>query len=184
MPPSTNIKNMFGNWLNGINNKTKSRIRVGVSTLCWSIWKSRNNVIFSNVGNSIFMQLIHMATHWIQECFFLLPRTIGNLWLLNAIDCWWSLGISSARLVGGFLGDWLMSSHVAFILFRWLIFVSTLCDPSFVIILLLLQTSKFFNKWPCASHDAEAGFSPFRKKQPLPFFLGAQLPFKMYTLYP
>jgi hypothetical protein len=27
MPPPTNIKNLFGNWLNGIGRKTKSRIR-------------------------------------------------------------------------------------------------------------------------------------------------------------
>src|SRR4051812_11349264 len=44
--PPTNITNMFGNWLNGMNKKNKARIRVGVSALCWSIWTSRNSIIF------------------------------------------------------------------------------------------------------------------------------------------
>jgi hypothetical protein len=39
------------------------------------------------------------------------------------------LKIATAVLVGGFLDDLLMSSRIAFSLFRWLIFVSTLCDP-------------------------------------------------------
>jgi hypothetical protein len=32
--PPTNIKNMFGKWLNSIDKMTKARIRIGVSTLC------------------------------------------------------------------------------------------------------------------------------------------------------
>jgi hypothetical protein len=47
IPPSTNITNMFGNWLNGIYKKTEARIRIGVSALCLSIWKCWNNVIFN-----------------------------------------------------------------------------------------------------------------------------------------
>jgi hypothetical protein len=39
IPPSTNITNIFGNWLNGIGKKTEARIRIGVSALCLSIWK-------------------------------------------------------------------------------------------------------------------------------------------------
>jgi hypothetical protein len=74
----------------------------------------------------------------------------------------------------------LMSSRVAFILFRWLIFVSTLCDPWFIIILLMLQlqTSKFFNRWPCASYDAEAGFFPFQKNNHFFSFWGLNFPLK------
>jgi hypothetical protein len=73
IPPPTNIKNMFGNWLNGIDKETKSRIRIGVSALCWAIWRSRNNVVFNNANNSNFLQVIHMATQWIQDWSLLLP---------------------------------------------------------------------------------------------------------------
>jgi hypothetical protein len=55
IPPPTNIKNMFDNWLNGINKKTKARICICILALCWSIWKCRNNVIFNKVGVPIFL---------------------------------------------------------------------------------------------------------------------------------
>jgi hypothetical protein len=48
IPPPTNITNMFGNWLNGVDKHDKARIRIGVSALCWSIWTCRNNIIFNN----------------------------------------------------------------------------------------------------------------------------------------
>jgi hypothetical protein len=38
---------MFGNWLNGIDNKDKARIHIGVSAFRWSIWKCRNNIVFN-----------------------------------------------------------------------------------------------------------------------------------------
>ena len=47
IPPPTNITNMFGNWLNGVNKQDKARLRIGVSALCWSIWTCRNNIVFN-----------------------------------------------------------------------------------------------------------------------------------------
>jgi hypothetical protein len=37
---------MFGNWLNGVKKLEKARIRIGISAICWSIWTSRNDIIF------------------------------------------------------------------------------------------------------------------------------------------
>jgi hypothetical protein len=34
IPPPSNITNMFKNCLNGIDKKTKAKIRIGISTLC------------------------------------------------------------------------------------------------------------------------------------------------------
>jgi hypothetical protein len=45
MPPLVNITNMLGNWLNGVTKSDKSRIRIGVSALCPSIWISRNDIV-------------------------------------------------------------------------------------------------------------------------------------------
>jgi hypothetical protein len=44
MPPPTNITNMFGNWLNGVQKKDKARRRTGVSALCCSIWNCKQNL--------------------------------------------------------------------------------------------------------------------------------------------
>jgi hypothetical protein len=73
IPPPSNITNMFGNWLNGIDKKDKARIRIGVSALCWSIWTSRNNIVFKKQTGTNFLQVIRLAAHWIQLWSYLLP---------------------------------------------------------------------------------------------------------------
>ena len=73
LPPPTNITNMFGNWLNGVDKSSKARIRIGVSTLCWSIWQCRNDVIFNKSNNFNILQVINMVAHWVQLWAFLLP---------------------------------------------------------------------------------------------------------------
>jgi hypothetical protein len=47
IPPPSNVTNMFGNWLNGVNKKDKVYIRIGISEICWLIWTSRNDIIFN-----------------------------------------------------------------------------------------------------------------------------------------
>jgi hypothetical protein len=47
LPPSTNITNMLGNWLNRMPKDDKAIRRIGVSTLCWSLWTYQNNIIFN-----------------------------------------------------------------------------------------------------------------------------------------
>jgi hypothetical protein len=54
IPPPTNIKNKFENWLNGIDNMIKVRIRIGVSVLCWSIWNCHNNIFYNRARASNF----------------------------------------------------------------------------------------------------------------------------------
>lgn len=65
---------MFGNWLNGVDIKTKARIHIGISALCWSIWTCRNNFVFNKQTSTNFLQVIRMAVHWIQLCAYLLPE--------------------------------------------------------------------------------------------------------------
>jgi hypothetical protein len=52
-----NIKNMFGNWLNGIDKKPKARIRVGVCGLLWAIWSCRCDMIFNRAKGDFFFRL-------------------------------------------------------------------------------------------------------------------------------
>jgi hypothetical protein len=47
LPPPANITNMFRNLLNGVPKKDKKHIRVGVCAVLWSIWKIRNDYIFT-----------------------------------------------------------------------------------------------------------------------------------------
>ena len=61
--PPSNINNLFGNWLGGVDKKTKTHIRVGVCAILWSIWHVRNDFIFNNAKPPSFLQVIILATH-------------------------------------------------------------------------------------------------------------------------
>jgi hypothetical protein len=43
----TNIKNFFGQWLNGIDKKTTGRIRVGVCALCYGQYGTVAKILFT-----------------------------------------------------------------------------------------------------------------------------------------
>jgi hypothetical protein len=73
IPPPTNITNMFGKWLNGINKMNKARIRMGVSALCWSIWTCKYHIVFYKEKGINFLHVIRLAMYWIQTWFLILP---------------------------------------------------------------------------------------------------------------
>ena len=62
--PPTSITNLFGNWLFGIDSKTKANIRIGVRAFLWAIWNCRNDVVFNNTGVGHFLQVVRRATYW------------------------------------------------------------------------------------------------------------------------
>jgi hypothetical protein len=62
MPPRTNIKKLFGNWLNVIDKKTKTKIRVGVYALVWAIWNYKNDFL-NKARNAQLLQVLHRVTH-------------------------------------------------------------------------------------------------------------------------
>jgi hypothetical protein len=63
LTPPTNITNMFGNWLNGVNKKTKSQIRMEVCALSWAIWNLHNDIIFKKTRVVHSFHIIPMAIH-------------------------------------------------------------------------------------------------------------------------
>ena len=42
------VANIFGTWLNGIDNKLKTILRIGELAVIWSLWLCRNDKIFSD----------------------------------------------------------------------------------------------------------------------------------------
>jgi two-component response regulator (ARR-B family) len=64
---------MFGRWLNGVRKDDKQKIRIGVSAICWAVWRTRNDIIFNKQNGTNFLQVIRRATHSIQQWVFLLP---------------------------------------------------------------------------------------------------------------
>ena len=53
-------------FLNGIDKKTKARIRVGVAAFLWEIWNCRNDVVFNKQNNIHFLQVVNKAMYSIQ----------------------------------------------------------------------------------------------------------------------
>jgi hypothetical protein len=59
--PPQSVANIFGNWLNGVDNRFKLLIRVGAIAVIWSLWLCRNDKVF-NDKNSSLMQVIYRCT--------------------------------------------------------------------------------------------------------------------------
>ena len=64
--PPHSARNMFGNWLRGIDKQFSAHILVGAAALCWALWLTRNDVIFNNKCVSSPMQVIHVCTRWLR----------------------------------------------------------------------------------------------------------------------
>ena len=57
----TSIANIFGNWVNGIDNKLKTILRVGALAVIWLLWLCRNDKIFSD-KNFTCLQVLYRCT--------------------------------------------------------------------------------------------------------------------------
>jgi len=64
--PPKDISHMFGSWLRSFPPSLRNQIIVGVAALCWAIWLSRNDVVFSKTTTNSFSQLIFRGTYWIR----------------------------------------------------------------------------------------------------------------------
>jgi hypothetical protein len=80
MPPPTNIKNMFGNWLNGIDKFAKARIRIGVcGTTGMTLYLTMQTALpFCRLSTELHTGSTHGRS------FF--QRTSGDKWILDAHD--------------------------------------------------------------------------------------------------
>jgi hypothetical protein len=58
----TSIANIFGNWLNGVDDRFKKHIRVGAIAIIWSLWLCKNDKVFFNKSSSL-LQVIYQCTH-------------------------------------------------------------------------------------------------------------------------
>jgi hypothetical protein len=57
--------NLFGNCLKGIPKADLVYIRVGVCAVIWTLWNTRNDLIFNKLKKLSFLQVIYMVTYWI-----------------------------------------------------------------------------------------------------------------------
>jgi hypothetical protein len=55
---------VFGGWVQGMNDKDRKILLVGVGDMLWSIWLSRNDIVFNKTSILSYMQVIFRATYW------------------------------------------------------------------------------------------------------------------------
>jgi hypothetical protein len=59
----TNIKHVFGGWVQRMNDKDRKLLLVGVGDMFWSIWLSQNDIVFNKTSILSYMQVIFRATY-------------------------------------------------------------------------------------------------------------------------
>jgi hypothetical protein len=101
LPPPKNVKNLFCNWLAGIDKRDVKQIRVGVCAIIWAIWNARSDKVFNKTRASSILQVIPVASHWIRMWSYLQPVEVREPWILGATIWRRSHGSYSANSVGG-----------------------------------------------------------------------------------
>ena len=66
LSPPQSITHLFGNWLRSVGTKLKRKLLTGASALCWSIWLSRNDIVFDRSPSKTYMQVLYRGTHWLR----------------------------------------------------------------------------------------------------------------------
>jgi hypothetical protein len=59
-----NIKHVFGDWVQRMKEKNKKLLFLGMDAMFWSIWLSRNDIVFNKISISSYMQVMFRATYW------------------------------------------------------------------------------------------------------------------------
>lgn len=57
------MPNIFGNWLWGIEKELKPLVLLGAAATYWSLWLSRNDIVFGKKNNSSALQVIFQIIH-------------------------------------------------------------------------------------------------------------------------
>jgi len=57
---------MFNGWLRGVNKDVKLLLLLGGAVTCWSIWLSRNDIVFEKKKIVSPVQVIYLVTHWLR----------------------------------------------------------------------------------------------------------------------
>ena len=65
MPHSFN--NMFGLWLFNIPKHFRELLLVGMAAMCWSIWLSRNDLVFEKKQSTSYLQVLFRGTYWCRQ---------------------------------------------------------------------------------------------------------------------
>ena len=62
--PPTGFTHLLGAWIKGFHHTIRNQVLVGVTTLWWALWLSRNKIIFKTKVPNSYLQMIFRGTYW------------------------------------------------------------------------------------------------------------------------
>ena len=102
------IHDLFVNWSKAGGNIHNSLLLTAASALCWTIWLTRNEVVFDKCRPKTFLQVLFRGTHWLRQWARLQRRNdlrdqlilIGQHLETSALHFFNSNGWLSTRFIG------------------------------------------------------------------------------------
>ena len=64
--PPRNINHLFNSWSKQGGQNLRSLLLTGAAEVCWVIWLTRNDFMFSNGQTKSFLQVLFRGTHWLR----------------------------------------------------------------------------------------------------------------------
>jgi hypothetical protein len=67
LSPPTGVTDLFLRWSKIGNKIYNSLLLTAAAALCWTIWLTRNEVIFDKCRPKSFLQVLFRGTHWLRQ---------------------------------------------------------------------------------------------------------------------
>jgi hypothetical protein len=67
IPPPQSIDDLFNRWSKMASNKHNSLLLTTASALCWTVWITRNQVVFDKCRPKSFLHVLFRGTHWLRQ---------------------------------------------------------------------------------------------------------------------
>jgi arabinogalactan endo-1,4-beta-galactosidase len=62
------VAHICNGWATGLGNQFRKLVLVGAAALCWTLWTSKNNMVFANSSNKTYMHVLFRGTYnWIMD---------------------------------------------------------------------------------------------------------------------
>lgn len=63
----SNLVELFQQWSKGGNKKQNTLLLTTAAALFWTVWLTRNELVFDNYGPKSFLQVLFRGTHWLRQ---------------------------------------------------------------------------------------------------------------------
>jgi len=67
LKPPTSTRNIFGAWHKQSGREFRSLLLIGAAAFCWSLWLTRNELVFDKCSPKSILQVVFRATHWLRQ---------------------------------------------------------------------------------------------------------------------